>query len=108
MIFIFVAILYNKLPVMQSTVSILLSGILITLAEVITAVLLILTLGEESFTFIMNDTATIGGKIMKATCGIPANLLFLVIVLVIYYILKKRRLKIALSKPSKQEEGAQE
>ena len=93
-IFILVAIFYNRFPAMQSICSILLSGILIAFSEIITAVTLILIYGNENFTAMMNNTQDIDGKIVKAVCGIPANILFVIIVLIIYVIksiLRKRK-----------------
>lgn len=97
MIFIIVAVAFNKAPVLQSTVSILLSGILITLAEVITAATLMLTLGAEKFNAIMNNVQSMDGMITKAFCGVPANLLFLIVIFVIYFALKRRRARIGAS-----------
>ena len=93
-IFILVAIFYNRFPAMQSICSILLSGILIAFSEIITAVTLILIYGNENFTAMMNNTQDIDGKIVKAVCGIPANILFVIIVMIIYVIksiLRKRK-----------------
>ncbi len=95
-IFILVAIWYNKSPVLQSTCSILLSGVLITASELVTAGVLIAIFGNENFNAMMNNTQTLDGQIVKAVCGIPTNLLFLVIVLVIYFVAKARRAKKAL------------
>ena len=85
-IFILVAIFYNRFPVMQSICSTLLSGILITVAELITAAFLIALYGNDGFTTLMNNTQTLEGQITKAVCGIPANVLFLLTVLVAYYV----------------------
>ena len=95
-IFILVAIGYNKVPAMRSICSILLSGIFITATELITAGSMILIFGSENFTKIMNDTETMDGRIVKAICGIPANILFVIVVLVFYFIkaaLKRRKLQ---------------
>lgn len=95
-LFILVAIWYNKFPAMQSICSILLSGILIAASELLTAGALIIILGDTRFTEIMNNTATIDGKITKAMCGIPANTLFVLLILIIYFIkrtLKRRKLR---------------
>lgn len=85
-IFILVAIGYNKLSAMNSIFSILLSGILITVTELITAGALILIYGNDNFNVMMNNTQTLQGKTVKAVCGIPANILFVVFVLIIYWI----------------------
>lgn len=87
-IFILVAIGYNKLPTMRSICSILLSGILITATELVTAGSLILIYGNENFTIMMNNTQTLDGMIVKAACGIPANMLFVVVVLIFYFVKK--------------------
>ena len=95
-IFILVAIGYNKVPAMRSICSILLSGVFITATELITAGSMILIFGSENFTKIMNDTETMDGRIVKAICGIPANILFVIVVLVFYFIkaaLKRRKLQ---------------
>lgn len=97
MIFIVVAVAFNKAPVLQSTISILLSGILITLAEVITAATLMLTLGAERFDAIMNNVHNIDGLITKAFCGVPANFLFLIVIFGVYFALKRRRARTAAS-----------
>jgi hypothetical protein len=95
-IFILVAIGYNKIPAMRSICSILMSGIFITATELITAGSMILIFGSENFTKTMNDTETMDGRIVKAICGIPANILFVIVVLVFYFIkavLKRRKLQ---------------
>jgi lysylphosphatidylglycerol synthetase-like protein (DUF2156 family) len=95
-IFILVAIGYNKIPAMRSICSILMSGIFITATELITAGSMILIFGSENFTKMMNDTETMDGRIVKAICGIPANILFVIVVLVFYFIkavLKRRKLQ---------------
>ena len=93
LIFVIVAILYNKFPALQSTVSILLSGMLIAIAEIFTGIGLTLVLGRERFNAIMDNTATIEGQILRAKCGMPANILFLVLVLVIHLIISRKRTK---------------
>ena len=95
-LFILIAIWYDKFPAMQSICSILLSGILIAAAELLTAGIMIMIHGDEKFTAIMNNTATIEGKITKAAYGIPANMLFVLLVFIIYHIrrtIKKRKLR---------------
>ena len=103
-LFILIAIWYNKFPAMQSICSILLSGILIAASELLTAGALIIILGDTRFTEIMNNTATIDGKITKAMCGIPANMLFVLLILIIYFIKRALRIK----KARKQHENASE
>lgn len=104
MIFIFIAILSLKLPVLQSTIAILVSGILITVAEIITAIVLSVVLGEERFNAMMNNTATIEGQIEKAICGIPMNFLFVIIVLLLNYFVRKKRVQKLAAEPEKSEE----
>lgn len=103
MLFILVAILYNKAPVLRSTISILISGILVTVSEVINVVALKLVLGDAALNEIMNNTATNHGKMVKAACGIPTNVLFLIIVLVAYFVVKKKRSKMIA--PAEEEEA---
>ena len=95
LIFVIVAILYNKFPALQSTVSILLSGMLIAIAEILTGIALTLILGKEKFNAIMDNTATIEGQILRAKCGMPANILFLVLVLAIHMIISHRCVRLA-------------
>lgn len=85
-IFILVAIGFNKLPAIKSIFSILVSGILITATELITAGALILIYGEENFSIMMTNTETLAGKTTKAFCGVPANILFVVVVLIFYFV----------------------
>ena len=104
-IFILVAIGFNRLPAMSSIFSILLSGILITVTELITAGALILIFGNENFTVMMNNTETLLGRTVKAACGIPANILFVVFVLIFYFLKgawkkKKERAKAAANAPA--------
>jgi hypothetical protein len=54
-------------------------------------------LGSERFDQIMNNTTTIDGQIQKAIYGIPANILFLVIVFVAYFIVKNKRSKASIT-----------
>lgn len=89
-IFVLIAIAYNRYPVVQSTFSILVSGVLITVSELITAGILVLIYGEKNFTNMMNNTETLDGKLVKALCGVPTNILFLIIVLVAYFVARRR------------------
>ncbi|MBO7761764.1 MAG: hypothetical protein J6T24_03100 [Clostridia bacterium] len=93
LIFAVVAITYNKFPVLQSTVGIMLSGVLIVVAELITGVVISLFLGMETFDAIMDNTATIEGQITRALCGIPMNILFVAIALLAYFLVKRKRAK---------------
>jgi hypothetical protein len=96
MIFIVVAIGFDKFPAVQSTLSIFISGLVIAVAEVLTGFVFVAIYGNDVFNFIMNNTQTVSGKIQKAVCGIPANFLFVLVVLVIYYVLRKKRKKSAV------------
>ena len=93
MIFVVVAIIYNKYPAVQATVSILISGVIITVSELVTCVVIMSAIGTEAFNNIMNNSVTIEAKINKAICGIPANFLFLAIVLIMNMALKRRKQK---------------
>ena len=102
-IFILVAIGYNRFPAMQSICSILLSGILITIAELVTSGVLIIIYGNAAFTQMMNNTQSLDGRIVKAVCGVPANILFVVFVLIIYFVknsLKKKKMLAESAEPS--------
>ena len=101
MLFIVVAIAYNKLPIMQSTISIVISGALILVAELLTGGIMSATFGVERFNEIMAyDITTSGVKeaTVRAVCGIPMNILFVAIALLLSFILKKRREKVAAAK----------
>ena len=102
-----IKLLGKKLAAVLSIVSILVSGILITGTELITAGLLILIFGDENFSYMMNNTQTLEGRIIKAVCGIPANILFLVVVLVFYFAKRAWKKKRA-AKQSAQETTANE
>lgn len=93
LIYLLVAIFFNKLPAIKSTISICVSGIIITFTEILTVIVMTARLGSERFDQIMNNTTTIDGQIQKAIYGIPANILFLVIVFVAYFIVKSKRSK---------------
>ena len=92
-IFVVVAITYNKFPVLQSTISIMLSGLLIVVTELITGGVISIMIGTERFNAMMNNTATTDGQITRAIYGIPMNVLFVAVALLFYYILKRRREK---------------
>ena len=106
MIFIVVALAYNRLPPVKATVSILISGVIITVSELITCVILMAAIGQNEFNAIMNNTLTTEGKIDKAICGIPANLLFFILVLVLYRVLMVRRQKRIDAKENNEAEEA--
>ena len=88
---------------MQSICSILLAGIFITVAELITSGILILVYGNSAFTAMMNNTQTLDGRIVKAVCGVPANILFVVFVLIMYFVknsLQKKKMKKEIAEDS--------
>ena len=103
-IFILVAIGFNKFHAMRSICSILLSGVIITAAELVTAGVFVLIYGNEKFTGMMNNTATIEGMTIKSACGVPANLLFLLIVavghIVANVVRKRKALRVAAEEVS--------
>ena len=95
-IFVLVAIGYNKLPTMRSICSILMSGVMITATELMTVGILVLVFGSEKFEAMMSNTETLDGRIVKAFCGIPANMLFVLVAVALYFIkkaLKRRKLQ---------------
>ena len=92
-LFIVVAIMYNKVPAFQATVSILVSGIIITISEIIVVSVMIFVVGEEAFNEVMNNATTIDAQITKAVWGVPANFLFLMIVAVVGFVVKFNRRK---------------
>ena len=94
LIFVIVALTYNKFPIMQCTVGILISVLSIFLTEAVGVLVLTLILGSEQFNAIM-DTTTIEGKITRAIYGIPMNILFVIVALIIYFILDRRAKRIA-------------
>lgn len=95
LIFVIVALTYNKFPIMQCTVGILISVLSIFLTEVVAALVFTLILGSEQFNAIMDNTATIEGQITRAIYGIPMNILFVIVALIIYFILDRRAKRIA-------------
>jgi membrane protein implicated in regulation of membrane protease activity len=101
MLFVVVAIAYNKLPIMQSTISIVISGALILVAELLTGGIMSVAFGMERFNEIMNydiTKNTVQEATLRAVCGIPMNVLFFVIALVFCLLLKKYREKAAAAK----------
>ena len=98
MLFVVVAITYNKFPVMQSTIGILLSSVLIVVTELITGVAISLSLGSERFNQIMDydiTKSTVQEATLRAMCGIPMNVMFACVALLTYYLMKKHREKTA-------------
>lgn len=91
-IFAVIAITYNKFPVLQATVAIMMSGILIVVAELITGGAFSLMIGLDRFNAVMDGAE---GQIVRAIYGIPMNILFVGISLLVYYIFRRRRMKIA-------------
>ena len=107
MLFVVVAIAYNKLPVKQSTIGIVISGALILVAELVTGGVLSVAFGAERFNEIMSYEIAKGNTVQEATyralCGIPMNVLFVAIALLLTFFLKKRRKKAAAAAESAQE-----
>ncbi len=101
-LFIIVALGYNKLPAMRSICSILLGGVIISATEVLTAGALILVYGDETFTQMMNNTKTLEGMTIKSASGVPANILFVLAVLMFYFVKKgiKKRAELAKEAPA--------
>ena len=98
MLFVVVAISYNKLPIMQSTVSIVVSGALILVAELLTGGIMSVAFGADRFEEIMNydiTQNTVQEATLRAVCGIPMNVLFALFALLLCFILQKRREKAA-------------
>ena len=89
-IFAVIAITYNKLPVLQATVSIMLSGILIVVAELLTGGIFSLVIGLDRFNAVMDG---VEGQVVRAIYGIPMNVLFVCISLLVYYIFRRKRMK---------------
>lgn len=96
LIFGIVAIAWNKFPVLQSTISIMLSGVLIVATELVVAAFFMLTLGGEKFDAVMNNTATIEGQITRALYGIPMNILFVAVALLACYLTARKRARASL------------
>ena len=48
---------------------------------------------DKTFDAIMDNTATIEGQITRALCGIPMNILFVAIALLVYFLVKRKRAK---------------
>ena len=64
---------------------------------------IILVYGNSAFTAMMNNTQTLDGRIVKAVCGVPANILFVVFVLIMYFVknsLKKKKMKKEIAEDS--------
>lgn len=91
-IFAVIAITYNKFPVLQATVAIMMSGILIVVAELITGGAFSLMIGLDRFNAVMDGAE---GQVVRAIYGIPMNILFVGISLLVYYIFRRRRMKAA-------------
>ena len=91
-IFAVIAITYNKFPVLQATVAIMMSGILIVVAELITGGAFSLVIGLDRFNAVMDGAE---GQVVRAIYGIPMNILFVGISLLVYYIFRRRRMKAA-------------
>ena len=95
-LFVAVAITYNKIPVMQAIVSILLSSVLIIITELLTGGAIGVIIGMERFNQIMNydiTKNTVQEATLRSICGIPMNIVFASVSLLVYYFLKKHREK---------------
>ena len=107
LIFVIVALTYNKFQIMQCTLGIMLSGVMIVLTEVAAALVFTLILGSEKFNAIMDNTATIDGQITRAMYGIPMNILFVIVALLLYFILARRAKRIVARAQEVQAEAAE-
>jgi hypothetical protein len=54
---------------------------------------MLFSIGEERFNEIMNNATTIDAQITKAVWGVPANFLFLIIVVIVGTVVKSCRKK---------------
>ena len=91
-IFAVIAITYNKFPVLQATIAIMMSGVLIVVAELITGGAFSAVIGLDRFNAIMDGAE---GQVVRAIYGIPMNVLFVGIALVVYYFFRRKRVKSA-------------
>jgi hypothetical protein len=89
-IFAAIAIIYNKVPALQATVATMLSGILIVVAELLTGTIFSLVIGLDRFNAIMDG---VEGQVVRAIYGIPMNVLFVGISLLVYFIFRRKRMK---------------
>lgn len=103
-IFAAIAITYNKLPALQATVSIMLSGILIVVAELLTGTIFSLVIGLDRFNAVMDG---VEGQVVRAIYGIPMNVLFVGISLLVYFIFRRKRMKESSAKDPSFTEDAQ-
>ena len=106
-LFVVVAITYNKLPIMQAIVSIMISSVLILATELLVGVAIGSIIGMDRFNQIMNydiTKDTVQEASLRSVCGIPMNVIFASVALLVYYFVKKRRKKKAASTSSEQSE----
>ena len=61
----------------------------------ITILIFTLLIGAEKFNAMMDNTATIEGQVTRAMYGIPMNILFVVVDLLVYFIVRHRAKRIA-------------
>ena len=102
-IFAVIAITYNKFPVLQATVAIMMSGVLIVITELITGGAFSLMIGLDRFNAVMDGAE---GQVVRAIYGIPMNVLFVAVALLFYYILKRRREKAPAPAPAENDQKA--
>ena len=106
-LFVVVAITYNKLPVMQSVIAIMLSSLLILATELLVCVVVGSIVGMERFNQIMNydiTRNTVQEATLRSIYGIPMNVVFASVALIVYYFVKKHRAKKSASTNSEQGE----
>ena len=106
-IFVVVAITYNKLPIMQTIIAILLSSMLILATELFVGGLTGAIIGMERFNEIMNydiTRNTVQEATLRSMYGIPMNVIFAGVSLIVYYFVKKHREKKASSAKAEQSE----
>ena len=106
-VFVIVAITYNKLPVMQSVMAIMLSSVLIVATELLVGIVIGSIIGMDRFNQIMNydiTKNTVQEATLRSIYGIPMNVVFARVALIVYYFVKKHRAKKSASANSEQSE----
>ena len=106
-VFVIVAITYNKLPVMQSVMAIMLSSVLIVVTELLVGIVIGSIIGMDRFNQIMNydiTKNTVQEATLRSIYGIPMNVVFASVALIVYYFVKKHRAKKSASANSEQSE----
>ena len=92
---------------MQSVVAIMLSSLLILATELLVGVLVGSIVGMERFNQIMNydiTRNTVQEATLRSIYGIPMNIVFASVALIVYYFVKKHRDKKSASTNSEQSE----